>query len=68
MQGAKKVIFKACHSGKLYLVRTSLKVISTSPKRKGFFVNGIDYSSSVIWTSLASRASKNRILQPRKIQ
>ena len=33
---------------KLYLVRTSLKVISTSPKRKGFFMNGIDYSSSVI--------------------
>lgn len=48
MQGANKFIFKACHSGKLYLVRTSLKVISTSPKRKGFFMNGIDYSSSVI--------------------
>lgn len=39
---------EACHSGKLYLVRTSLKVISTSPKRKGFFMNEIDYSSSVI--------------------
>ena len=31
-QGAKKVIFKACHSGKLKLAYTSPNVISTSPK------------------------------------
>ena len=31
-QGAKKVIFKACHSGKLKLAYTSSNVISTSPK------------------------------------
>ena len=31
-QGAKKVIFKACHSGKLKLEYTSPNVISTSPK------------------------------------
>ena len=31
-QGAEKVIFKACHSGKLKLAYTSPNVISTSPK------------------------------------
>ena len=31
-QGAKRVIFKACHSGKLKLEFTSPNVISTSPK------------------------------------
>ena len=31
-QGAKKVIFKACHSGTLKLAYTSPNVISTSPK------------------------------------
>ena len=31
-QGAKKVIFTACHSGKLKLAFTSPNIISTSPK------------------------------------
>ena len=31
-QGAKKVIFRACHSGKLKLAYTSANVISTSPQ------------------------------------
>ena len=31
-QGAKKVIFAVCHSGKLKLAFTSPNVISTSPK------------------------------------
>ena len=31
-QGAKKIIFTACHSGKLKLAFTSPDVISTSPK------------------------------------
>ena len=31
-QAAKKVSFRACHSGKLWLARTSPRVISTSPK------------------------------------
>ena len=31
-QGAKKVIFSACHSGKLRLIFTSPNIISTSPK------------------------------------
>ena len=32
VQGAKKVIFTACHSGKLKLTFTSPNIISTSPK------------------------------------
>ena len=32
MQGAKKLIFTACNSGKLRLAFTSPNVISTSPK------------------------------------
>ena len=32
LQGAKKVIFTACHSGKLKLTFTSPNIISTSPK------------------------------------
>ena len=32
VQGAKKVSFTACHSGKLYVVCTCPQVISTSPK------------------------------------
>ena len=31
-QGAKKVIFKACHSGDLKLAYTSPNIISTSPQ------------------------------------
>ena len=31
-QGAKKVLFTACHSGKLKLTFTSPDIISTSPK------------------------------------
>ena len=58
-QSAKKVSFTACHSGKLYLVCTCPKVISTSLKKK--LMSRIDYSSSVIWIplkkSLTDRAS-----------
>ena len=32
LQGAKKVIFTACHSGKLKLTFTSPNIISCSPK------------------------------------
>ena len=32
LQGAKRVSFTACHSGKLQRARTSPQVISTSPK------------------------------------
>ena len=51
-QGAKEIIFTACHSGKLKLAFTSPDVISTSPK---------NFLSSVIQiphkTSLARQAS-----------
>ena len=33
MQGAKKIIFTACHSGKLKLAFTSPDIISTSPPK-----------------------------------
>ena len=41
-QGAKKVIFKACHSGTLKLAYTSPNFISTSPK-------------NIWWTKLISK-------------
>ena len=40
-QGAKKVIFTACHSGKLNLAFTSPNVISTSPPN--FLMGRIDF-------------------------
>ena len=56
-QGAKKIIFKACHSGKLELAFTSPDVISTSPKN--FLTNRIDFILVIQIpqkTSLARRA------------
>ena len=44
-QGAKKLHFTACHSGKQQLACTSPQVISTSPKP--FLINRIDYNPSV---------------------
>ena len=41
-QGAKKVIFRACHSGKLKLACTSPNVISTSPKN--ILMSRIDFT------------------------
>ena len=41
-QGAKKIIFTACHSGKLKLAFTSPDVISTSPKN--FLTSRIDFT------------------------
>ena len=61
-QGAKKIIFTACHSGKLKLALTSPDVISTSPK------NFLTSSSSVIRipkkNHLPVGQVKNRIHQP----
>ena len=42
IQGARKVIFKACHSGKLNLEYTSPNVISTSPKN--ILMSRIDFT------------------------
>ena len=51
-QGAKKVTFKACHSGKLKLEYTSPNVIPTSPKNNFTGRNDLGIpSSSVIWIS-----------------
>ena len=56
----------ACHSGKLLLVCTRLRVFLTSPKN--FLISSIDYSSSVIWISRKTRLPfglvKNRIHRP----
>ena len=41
-QGAKKIIFIACHSGKLKLAFTSPDIISTSPK--SFLTSRIDFT------------------------
>ena len=41
-QGAKKIIFTACHLGKLKLAFTSPGVISTSPK--SFLMSRIDFT------------------------
>ena len=42
LQGAKKIIFTACHSGKLKLEFTSPDIISTSPK--GLLMSRIDFT------------------------
>ena len=42
IQGAKRIIFSACHLGKLMLAFTSPNIISTSPKR--FLMSRIDFT------------------------
>ena len=42
LQGAKKIIFTACHSGTLKLAFTSPNIISTSPK--SFLTSRIDFT------------------------
>ena len=58
-----------CHSGKLYLACTSLKVISTSLRKK--LMSRINCSSSVIWivpkNHLPIGQVMNRIHQPQAI-
>ena len=44
-QGAKKIIFTACHSGKLKLAFTSPDIISTSPK--SFLTSRINLSGKL---------------------
>ena len=46
VQGAKKIIFTACHSGKLKLAFTSPDVISTSPK--SFLTSRIDFTVLIV--------------------
>ena len=67
VQGAKKIIFTACHSGKLRLAFTSPDVISTSPK--SFLTSRIDFTVLLLFEFLKKRhlpigQVKNRIHQP----
>ena len=50
IQGAKKIIFTACHSGKLKLALTSPDVISTSPKN--FLTSRIDFTVILLFEFL----------------
>ena len=50
VQGAKKIIFTACHSGKLKLALTSPDVISTSPKN--FLTSRIDFTVILLFEFL----------------
>ena len=66
-QGAKKIIFAACHSGKLRLAFTGPDVISTSPKN--VLTSRIDLKVLLLFeflkkTSLAVGQVKNRIYSP----
>ena len=59
-QGEKKIIFTACHLGKLKLAFTNPKVISTSPKN--FLTSRINFTVLLLFeflkkTSLTRRAS-----------
>ena len=49
-QGAKKIIFTACHWGKLKLAFASQDVISTSPK--SFFTSRIDFTVLLLFKLL----------------
>ena len=50
VQGAKKIIFTACHLGKLKLALTSPDVISTSPK--SFLTSRIDFTVLLLFKFL----------------
>ena len=67
MQGAKKIIFTACHPGKLKLAFTCPDVISTS--RKSFFMSRIYFTVLLLFEFLKKHhlpvgQVKNRIHQP----
>ena len=49
-QGAKKIIFIACHSGKLKLAFSSPDIISSSPK--SFFTSRIDFTVLLLFDFL----------------
>ena len=66
-QGAKKIIFTACHAGKLKLASTSLDVILTSPKN--LLTSRIDFTVVLLFKFLKKPhlpigQVKNRIHQP----
>ena len=55
VQGAKKIIFTACHLGKLKLAFTSPDVISTSPK--SFLTSRIDFTVLLLFKFLKKHHS-----------
>ena len=64
-QGAKKIIFTACHSGKLKLAFTSPDIISTSPK--SFLMSRINFTVLLLFQFLKKHhlpigQVKNRII------
>ena len=66
-QGAKKIIFTACHLGKLKLEFTSPDFISTSPK--SFLTSRIDFTVLLLFEFLKEHhlpvgQVKNRLHQP----
>ena len=67
IQGAKKIIFTACHSGKQKLAFTSPDVISTSPQN--FLTRRIDFTVPLLFEFLKKHDLpvghvKNRIHYP----
>ena len=63
-QGTKKIIFTACHSGKLKLAFTSPDIISTSPK--SLLTSRIDFTVLLLFEfvkkhHLHVRQVKNRV-------
>ena len=63
-QGAKKIIFTACHSGKLKLAFTNPDIISTNPK--SFLTSRIDFTVLLLFELLKKhhlpiRQVKNRV-------
>ena len=50
VQGAKKIIFTACHLGKLKLALTSSDIISTSPE--SFLTSRIDFTVLLLFKFL----------------
>ena len=66
-QGAKKIIFTACHSGKLKLAFTSPDVISTTGSPQNFLTSRIDFIVLLLFEFLKKHRLpvgqvKNRIL------
>ena len=61
VQGAKKIIFTACHSGKLQLAFTSPNITTTSPK--SFLMSRTDFTVLLLFKLLKKHhlPVKNRI-------
>ena len=63
LQGAKKIIFTACHSGKMKLAFTSPDIILTSPK--SFLMSRIDFIVLLLFEFLKKRHLPRRQVKNR---